>query len=207
MSARTYRFFSHVGRGLAARGRSDDAGGPVEQNVAFRLRGGEEENEPIPPFDLLGPGEVTGLLPSQVVRMSPAPGSDVHEPNYLAHIEFAHPDLPWLFTPRAPEGANKKRLMPWIALVVLELDTRAGEDAVRPGTPNPRIRISPALLPDLDEAWAWAHTQVVVEEGGPLAEDVLRRWENYPGRTVSRLLCPRQLAPERDYLACVVPYH
>ena len=68
-------------------------------------------------YTVLGPGDVTGFDPSQVILTSPRADTHNMEPNYLAHIEFAHPDLPWMFTPEGPDGNHLK---PWIALVVVE---------------------------------------------------------------------------------------
>ena len=52
---------------------------------------------------LYGPGDVIGLDPRQVVRTEPRHETKDFIPNYLPAIEFARPDLPWLFTPAAPD--------------------------------------------------------------------------------------------------------
>lgn len=150
---------------------------------------------------LRGPGDVIGIDPHEIVRMDPQPGSSHFEPNYFAAIEFDRPDFPWLFTP-AKANANGQ-LRPWLCLIVVRkqqgVNLRSGGDL-----PLPSLEISaPAKpadeLPDLAECWAWAHTQAVAD--GDLGATLSGR----PELSLSRLLCPRILAPHTDYLACVVP--
>ena len=69
-----------------------------------------------PQLRLLGPGDITSLDARAVIRTDPRDGADAFEPNYLAMVELALPDLPWMFTPAAPAG---ERLRPWICLVVV----------------------------------------------------------------------------------------
>src|SRR5687768_11221628 len=110
---------------------------------------------------LLGPGDVVGIDPQQIVRTDPRPGSADFEPNYFPAIEFDRPDFPWLFTPAAADGTA--RLRPWLALVVVR---RHGGVHLRPPgeEPLPVLEIGdPARpadeLPDLAESWCWAHAQ------------------------------------------------
>jgi hypothetical protein len=153
---------------------------------------------------LYGPGDVTGLDPAQVVRTDPRPGATSFEDTYLAAVEFARADLPWLFTP-ATAGAQG-RLRPWLTLVVARL-----QDGVRldpnPTGPLPVLEIAaPASaageLPDLAQSWAWAHAQIGGPTDGQQLGDILR---DFPQRAGSRLLCPRRLQPGVPYLACLVP--
>jgi hypothetical protein len=65
---------------------------------------------------LLGPGDITSLDAAAIIRTDPRNGADAFEPNYLAMVELAPPDLPWLFTPAAPDGDH---LRPWIYLLVI----------------------------------------------------------------------------------------
>ena len=57
---------------------------------------------PAPSIRLLGPGDITSMDAAAVIRTDPRDGADAFEPNYLAMVELALPDLPWLFTPAAP---------------------------------------------------------------------------------------------------------
>lgn len=142
-------------------------------------------------LDVLGPGDATGIDPRQVIRCSPAAGATDVESNYLALVEFDRPDLPWMFSP-APVGG---RLVPWMMLVVV--DVTDGADPIEPGKLRPQLTAAPEELGDPTEAWLWAHAQVL----GTDATDPDRD----PSRSLSRLLCPRRLEPQRRYLACVVP--
>jgi hypothetical protein len=144
---------------------------------------------------LYGPGDVTGIDARQIVRTDPRPRSANVEPKYLASVEFARADFPWLFTPAAADAQG--RLRPWLCLVVVRR-----RDGVRifadENRPLPTLEIaSPAKvseeLPDLAESWAWAHAQATgtaLTDGG--------------GNARSRLLCPRRLDPNTAYIACVV---
>jgi hypothetical protein len=177
---------------------------------------------------MLGPGDVLGLAPGQVIRAEPADGATGVLTTTFAAVEFGEPTLPWLFTPAAENvtwpgapapPAGSHRLLPWICLVVvpdaegITLDRPAGTLTIE----------SPAdfrrELPDLADAWAWAHVQYT----GNLDADATgttpppsgtvhaavtaaaTQLAANPASVLSRLLCPRQLASDTSYLACVVP--
>jgi hypothetical protein len=153
---------------------------------------------------LYGPGDVTGLDPKQVVRTDPRPGATSFEDNYLAAVEFARADLPWLFTPA--RATTRGRLRPWLSLVVVRRQDGVRLDPNVAG-PLPVLEIAaPARaadeLPDLAQSWAWAHAQVAGATDGQQLGDILR---HFPQRAGSRLLCPRRLTPGVPYLACLVP--
>jgi hypothetical protein len=157
---------------------------------------------------LRGPADVVGIDPNEIVRVDPKPNTTDFEPNYFPGIEFDRADFPWLFTP-AKAGENAK-LRPWLCLVVVRQQEgvllSSSADA-----PLPILNINgPAKpadeLPDLADSWAWVHAQAAassVAEADPsaLKNDIRTR----PERSLSRLLCPRILQPNTDYLACVVP--
>jgi hypothetical protein len=155
---------------------------------------------------LRGPADVVGIDPNEIVRMDPRPDTADFEPNYFPAIEFDRADFPWLFTP-AKAGANS-RLRPWLCLIVVRKQDgvvlRSTADA-----PLPSLQIgAPAKpseeLPELNESWAWAHAQVASESNATAAQlrDALA---GRPERSLSRLLCPRVLQANTDYIACVVP--
>ncbi|GII97468.1 FG-GAP repeat domain-containing protein [Sinosporangium siamense] len=146
---------------------------------------------------LHGPGDVTGLDPRQIIRTYPAPGADGVEPTGFAFVEFDRPDLPWAFTPAAPDPEG--RLRPWLTLVVVP-ESRATLTPAAPGRP-PVLTCPPEELPDLAESWAWAHAQVVLDSAGQSVADALAK----PERNLSRIICPRKLEPAITYLAAVVP--
>ena len=153
---------------------------------------------------LMGPGDVTALLPQQVIRTEPAPGTRTFESNYLAAIEFDEPALPWLFT---PASASAGQLRPWLCLVVVKVGPGIRLDISATGT-LPVLRIGPPALPeqelpDLADSWAWAHGQVAPSAPGDAA--ISAGLGGDPARNLSRLLCGRLLAEQTEYLACVVP--
>ncbi|CAN7761660.1 hypothetical protein LJR130_007092 [Variovorax sp. LjRoot130] len=148
---------------------------------------------------LFGPGDVGGIDARQVIRTFPVAGTIDFEKSYLAHVEFDRPDLPWLFTPQAPDANGLLR--PWLCLVVAE--KREGV-ALEAASPLPVLAIASgaaAELPSLAAAPAWAHVQITGDASGG-AEAIAR---DHPERILSRLVCPRALAPDTAYIACVVP--
>jgi hypothetical protein len=155
---------------------------------------------PAPPqVRLPGPGDVTGVDARAFIRTDPRNGADSFEPNYLAIVELATPDFPWMFTPL---GANGDRLQPWICLIVVP----NGEGVtLTPQSGGPSILrldspLNPAAeLPDLSQADAWAHAQIA---GSDLSSAALN---GDSSGTLSRLISPRKLLPSQQYLACVVP--
>ena len=151
---------------------------------------------------VMGPGHVTGLDGRQVIRTDPAPGSRTFEPNYFPLVELDEPALPWLFTPAA--AGAQARLRPWLCLVVIRQQDGVRLDPPQ-GGPLPILRIldparPSAELPDPAETWAWSHAQVTAAAGADLGSTLAD-----PAGSLARLLCSRILAPDTDYLACVVP--
>jgi hypothetical protein len=159
---------------------------------------------PAMPLRLRGPADVVGIDPRQIIRVDPAPDTRDAEPNYFPCIEFDRPDFPWLFTPA--RATTNARLRPWLCLVVVK--KQDGITLGRRGDARlPALEIaSPANaageLPSLEDAWAWAHAQVA---SGASAPEVSGALDGGSHLTLSRLLCPRLLAPNTAYLACVVP--
>jgi hypothetical protein len=155
---------------------------------------------------LMGPGHVTGLQTTQVIRMDPTPGSRIFEPNRFPLVEFDEPSLPWLFTPAKANAAQQLR--PWLCLAVVRKQPGVLLSPPRRGS-LPVLTISSpadpnAELPDLDDSWAWAHAEVIAETGQSVA-GLTGLLDDRPELTVSRLVCGRILTPNTEYLACVVP--
>jgi hypothetical protein len=177
---------------------------------------------------MLGPGDVLGLAPGQVIRTEPADGATGVLTTAFAAVEFGDPTLPWLFTPAAENvtwpaaqapPAGSHRLLPWICLVVvpdtagITLDTSVGTLTIGPPADARQ------QLPDLADAWAWAHVQYAGDldadathtarpASGTLQAAVTAAGTQLaanPSSVLSRLLCPRQLAADTRYFACVVP--
>jgi hypothetical protein len=155
---------------------------------------------------LLGPSDVVGIGPRDIVRREPPPNSTAFESNHFAAIEFDRPDFPWLFTP-AKAGENAQ-LRPWLCLIVVR---RQEGVTLRPGGGKslPTIEIAaPAVagdeLPNLGESSLWAHSQAA--SGDSIDVNTLRNTlAGDPALSLSRLLCPRLLTPNTDYIAGLVP--
>ena len=198
----TRLFCSWVRRGAASGiTQPDPLAGPYsgpatfEPSVTLARDGLAQPPAPGPNLQLIGPGAVLGMHRNAVVRTDPAKNATGVEDNYLALVELARPDLPWLFTPAAP---NQNRLRPWLVLVVVDAATTSLEQ----GSPLPRITVNDAQLPDLNDSWAWAHAQVTVEDPATAAQALV---PPSGGSAISRLVCPRRLQADTSYLACVVP--
>jgi hypothetical protein len=173
---------SPIGASLAQTDEGQQTLARGEFDPRATLRGPGPETTPIaPPVKprMLGPGGVVRLDPRAIGRMFPSPGSVDHAPNDLVAVELTVPELPWLLTPARPGARN--RLRPWLVLIVVDAATPFDPSA----RPLARVRPTTAELPDLAQSWAWAHVQ--------------------SPPNVARLLCPRQLAGNHRYRACLVP--
>jgi hypothetical protein len=153
---------------------------------------------------LFGPADITGIDHRQIVRVEPRPFTSDFEPNYFPAVELRRADFPWMFTPAT--GDARGRLRPWLCLVAVRM-----QEGVRIGTnrgsPLPVLAIGApaqpsAELPDLAESWAWAHTQIIGQEGVLQIAELL---EEESPRAISRLLCPIKLRPNTRYYGCLVP--
>jgi hypothetical protein len=201
MSTRWFFSWAQVGAATATQG-----GSSLGTSVTFtRVVAGAPSPvvAPGPTLQLLGPGDVVGFDPSLVTRCEPQPGATGVAENILAQVELAHADLPWLLAGSlSPAGSPQ----PWLALVVL-----AGDEAAppRPGNPLPVLTAPIAALPPLAERWAWAHVEARLDDSvtdPSTAKNVVTSLVRARGAdVVARLLCPRRLAPDRGYLACLVP--
>lgn len=162
-------------------------------------------------FPLMGPGDVLGINPDNVVRTEPHDWVTDFEPNYLAFIEFYEEDLLWRFTPAAALG---DRLRPWLTLAVLEEATAASQDEFTRNDkrlPLGSITVqSSASLPPHAQTWAWAHvhTNATFADATEFERflDSLKI-PDHPNadRITCRLMSPRRLKPNTAYGAFVVP--
>ena len=122
-------------------------------------------------------------------------------------IEFDRPDFPWLFTPANAD--TQARLRPWLCLVVVRkqdgVTLRSTADA-----PLPALEIAaPAKpadeLPDLSESLGLGRMRRPPARPARTRAQLGATLGRRPELSLSRLLCPRLLAPITDYIACVVP--
>jgi hypothetical protein len=173
-------------------------------NLTVDVGASESDTHPEPvttKVALYGPGDITSLDPSVVIRTQPVNNSIDFESNLLPFIEFAQPDFPWRYTPEAPKGQT---LRPWIFLIVLSDDgTEYDKVSIEPNKPLPYITvIDRCKLPNPGQIWAWAHVQVLNKINGEKISDELKK---RPSDFVSRIICPRKLKPNQSYTAFLVP--
>ena len=203
-----YQFLPWVRRGLAvALDTEDNLGGGLaargSATIGVKLVA-PHDAEVIAPLQLRlhGPGDVIGIDTRLVVRTDPKPQARNFEPNYLAIVDFDPPEFVWMLTPAKAQG--DRRLRPWLVLVVLDV-AKTGLPRMAQGALLPSVRIKAAdvgaELPDLNESWSWAHSQLVNDNAAQIQGDL----QGKPVSNISRLVCPRRLKERTDYVACVVP--
>ena len=214
----TYSFLPWLRRGLssaatAAAPGTQRATVAVDMTVhADKIGGGELTQAVHRQVQLYGPGDVVGLDARAIVRTEPRAWITNFEPNYLAFVEFYDEDLPWRYSPAAPDG--QQRLTPWLTLLVLAEDEF--KDGKAPGKPLPYIDIAePKVFPAAQDLWAWAHVHVNrgLDTAGEIVSDnmaqVLPKFDSAiqenPDFGLSRLVCPRHLVKATGYHAFVVP--
>lgn len=228
MSLARYGFLPWVRQGISAQiNEPDTLGDPLGKtgrptvDVSLSLTGirvgaqsatpitGPAENPSLsdkPVFkviELIGPGDITGIKSTAIVKTEPLSGVATFEPNYLPYIEFYEEDFPWRYT---PASANGGKLRPWLVLVVLE----EGEFERRffPGAPLSAIThgTRPLAFPPREETWAWAHVQVNRPLVGNDIPAALRAVvDDNPNLASARLLCPRRLKANTNYTAFLLP--
>jgi hypothetical protein len=196
----TFTFLSSVRRGLAAAIAQDDKGtvpGHVSLEATAATTAGAAQ-----PIDLrlMGPGEITGVDRRVLLPSFPKPGETSHPPHLFVTLELDRPELPWLFT---PARAFNDRLRPWLGLVVVEAAS-GNAVTIDANKPLPTLHVDDVKeLPDLTDAWAWAHVAVTGSLSDP--DDVADLITAGPERVVARLVCPRRLDPASSYIAALVP--
>jgi hypothetical protein len=212
----SYRFMPWVRRGLARAHDTPDGPSimaPPVLNLELKLQADEKGAVTTvsgkPTVRLYSPGDIIGIDTRLIVRTDPKPFATNFEPNYLALVEFDPPDFPWMFTPAKADSS--RRLRPWLVLLVLDRD-RVRLPRLQPGAPLPSITIpsadTAAELPNLADAWMWAHAQAASGIGvtDPKAPQKLaNEMKADPSRNVSRLIAPRRLIPNKNWFACLVP--
>ncbi len=195
----TFLSFARTGLAAAVTGLTDWDRFHAGVDVRVPVLGDEQpRGEAVVRLAVRGPGDVRAVDTAQVIRSYPPDGAVGAEPNYLAHVEFDRPDLPWMFTPYRADP----KLPPWLALVVLR-QARCAPAGSRPGNVAVVSTFMSELQP-LTDSWAWAHVQLL---GRTVDEARIRDGltDAYGLTNLSRLLCPRRLLPQTAYQACVVP--
>lgn len=200
-------FYSFVRRGLATGLTTPDgpSSGSSETKIRFHITPDGAPDPVDVDLSLVGPGDIVGLDSNVVVRVSPKANDFDAEYIPYALIEFDQADLPWRYTPATAAGTiadSTDQLRPWFSLVVLPT-SEAGLQDPTPERLLPTLTVNSANLPDPSEAWAFAHTQF---SGTNLSEDAVKgQIIGKPGQFVARLISPRLLQPNTEYVACLVP--
>ncbi|MBE7172622.1 MAG: hypothetical protein INR73_18730 [Williamsia sp.] len=166
------------------------------------------------PFSLLGPGDITGISTSAIVKTDPGAGTKNFEPNYFPYIEFYEEDFLWRYSPA--KAAGDRRLRPWLTLIVLE-EKEFERQPQNGGPGNKVIRILAAPLsrvfPPASQLWATAHVQIndgsllKSELADPAARNLrlAASLKANPNLGVCRLFCPRKLKQATTYWAFLIP--
>ena len=225
MSDPTYSFLPWLRSGVANSLTAADGDASVKLRAALKLEvtlsgaklGGGSDDETVQrDVSLFGPGDVIGIDSRAIVKVEPRDWITNFESNYLPYIDFYDEDFPWRYTPAAADVA-KNRLRPWIALVVLEEHAEFHEGKDRMGKPLPYFELEAGIdptkiFPKADELWAWAHVHANVDlsaDGDPAIVGALDKLRaaiaQNPDLAYARLLCPRQLEPNKAYHAFVIP--
>ena len=166
---------------------------------------------------LIGPGDIKSISQEAILKVSPLAASKDMESNYFPFIEFYEPDFPWRYTPASPtenvSAADKTKLRPWLALVVLE-DENDGASAEfefhTPPTGLPYIKVNApvtTVFHTANEHWAWAHVQYNPQTSDEISsnQELIDQIVAEPDRSLSRILCPRKLGPSKNYRAFLIP--
>jgi hypothetical protein len=214
MTLATYTFLPWLRRGLSGRIETPAGAGAsratLSASFSVASETGRRDLTPVT-VNLIGPGDVAGVQPQQIIRTEPQLGVTDFEPNYLAAIDFYDEDFPWRYSPVSPDAASH-RLPPWIALVVLKAEefTRSGAG----GQPRASFTLSaaahrPDIFPVVDQEWAWAHVHVnAALAGANFVPDLAALGATLAANqdiAYARLLSPRKLDPNCGYTAFLVP--
>jgi hypothetical protein len=206
-------FYSSVRRG-AALGitRQDDGTTPsggdhaeLVVKLAYDLGHSAETT-----LKLVGPGDIVGLDTRCIVRTFPRADDNEAEDAFLCYVDFDQIDLPWRYTPahytQQQLETGTDRVRPWLTLLVFVEGTEVSDDKIRAPRGKeklPQLTVTDgSLLPNLADAWAWAHVQGGQAQTDEQIADALK---GRPGALVARLVSPRILEKSTAYRAFLVP--
>jgi hypothetical protein len=201
-----YAFFSVLRRGVAALIPAGVTSPDPRLDVPVTLSAG---GSPVtaPAIALRGAGDVLGFDVNCVRRTWPTADAVNAESNYFPLLELSDPDLPWRYS---PVGTDGDRLTPWLCLIAVESSEIEQQVSATSGRPLGAVTITGASsLPDLTQAWAWAHAQVLVASDPAPADydaaSINPILTHAPAQATARLLCARQLKPQASYRVFLVP--
>ncbi len=141
---------------------------------------------------LIGPGEIISLSPSAVLRTYPKHGEFEFPCNYMPYIEFAEPDIPWRYSPAAPnvltaqdQKTKYQRLRPWLSLIICKpeecvITNKADGTSIVQIEENAYSSVFQNMV---NKTWLWGHAQ----------------------KDKSRIIAARKLEAETAYTAFLIP--
>jgi hypothetical protein len=159
-------------------------------------------------IELLGPADVKSLTSQAICRVSPAESGDVRlNPSYRPYMEFYEEDLPWRYTPFAPDDSS---FYPWMRLIAVKDDEcdvtfRDGVKIVRINLTEERISEVFSTAAELARS---AHAQIDVEDdfNGTLDEATINEMlDENPDCGISRVLCTSKLEADTQYVLLLIP--
>lgn len=210
--AGAYTFLPYLRNGLVSRAQAPNGpsgGGRRRLGVRIQPRANDADqgDAVVKEIELVGAGDIVGIDPRMIAATEPAAGTRGFEPNYFPYVDFVDADFPWRYSLAVGDGGDAARVQPWLCLIVLAADEF--RHLPRGAGPLPRIEVEEpaASLPDLDDAWAFAHAQVAVPESdGEVSDEQLAEClAGDPAGHFSRLICPRRLEDSTTYHAFLVP--
>lgn len=159
------------------------------------------------PVKLIGPGDILSIQKDVILRNEPANYIFNFESNLLPFIEFYEEDFLWRYSPAKETTDNKIR--PWLALIVLKDGEFALAPPLKEGLPgilqlSATLNILDVLHPNRDH-WAWAHVQMNRPADTNPVADLKASIETNPDAAIGRLLSSRQLEPDTEYTAFLIP--
>ena len=180
------------------------AGGRLQVAYDLAIMGdGAEQGSRVPiSAALRGAGDVIGISPAQIARFEPGAGQRGFEPNYFPFVEFVDADFPWRFS---LQQGTPRQLSPWIALLALMPDEFTPVDQGRGPLPRLIVGAGSTSLPNLQQAWAWAHVQVNLDDDGKQSPEQAINAD--PANAFSRVFCCRKLRERTRYHLFVVPVY
>lgn len=202
MSDNKYTFYPYLRKGLNSHiTQTDSLGGSVDGDSGARSsvritvtmdavdgEGQTSQKTYEKVLELYGPGDVSGISETAVMQTVPSEGDKGYCSDYLAAIEFFEEDLPWRYTPLAPNGGC---LRPWLSLILCK-DDEFTEETAGSGMKVVRLNLNEEnysqVLPDPSDCHLYAHVQLI---GRP--SDVNEFLEKDPDSGISRIFCPRKI--------------
>ncbi|MGL1903509.1 MAG: hypothetical protein OCC49_15325 [Fibrobacterales bacterium] len=161
------------------------------------VAGGKSTLEYDRAIPMLGAGEVTAINPRQIVRTWPAHATADFPKEYMPFIEFHDEDFLWRYSPEPTSPAAlgpADSITPWLTLVCLEEGEYAPFTERLINGANVLEINEEVKLPDLNDAWRWAHVHIndlpVKKEGDSVDPDFRSFLKENPLKGQCRLIMP-----------------